>query len=1060
MTMQFKFKIQQYQTDAARAVTDVFKGQPNQGAAMYLRDLGHTAADKYGRTQLPGFGYDGQAVMSEGYGNAEVLLTGKELLDNVRAVQTNFRLTRSAALADSPGAVSLDVEMETGTGKTYVYTKTMFELNRLYGWSKFIVVVPSIAIREGVYKSLQNTEQHFFEQYGKAIRYFIYDSSRLNDLDDFSSSPDINCMIINMQAFNSNFNEEKSKAGRGGDKAARIIFDERDDFQSRRPIDVISANRPIIIQDEPQKMGGKATQEGIARFKPLFLLNYSATHKDKHDLVYALDALDAFNQRLVKRIEVKGFEIHDERGTDDYLYLQDILVSKDKAPQAVIEINKRSTSGKVGKATKRFFETDSIYDASGELEAYRDGYTVSEIVPDMDGRLGYVTLLNGIVLRRGELWGDSSEQDIRRVQIRETIRSHLEKEEALFARGIKCLSLFFIDEVARYRQYDADGNEVLGEYGRIFEEEYRRAVEDYDKGQMSLGRSLDAGLDQAHRDYLEYLRGIDPHATHKGYFSIDKKGHSVDSKVKCGSDESDDESAYDLILKDKERLLSFDEPTRFIFSHSALREGWDNPNVFQICTLKHSDSETGKRQEVGRGLRLCVNQDGERQDLEALGEPEVQQVNTLTVVASESYEGFVKALQSDIRSVLRDRPKEVTEALFAGLTVKVGDTGKTYTFTQQDAHAIVYTLIRHGLINQNGAPTKKFFDEKLDSVEADDLPEHLDEVQKEIEAIVESVENPDALKGIVQQGFGQKVTRNKLNANFQKPEFQHLWEEISGKYSYQVSFKDEELRKRAIDKINQGLVVSKATYAMTTGAQAAHQTREGLDAGQGFNRTASSVSDLRNGPVQVRYDLLGEVAGRAHITRRSAAYILKNIAPAQFARYKENPEEFVAKVSKLIVEAKAALVLDKVVYRNVDGRYKPDVFSEQMPESMAKALHVEKAVQDYVFWDSQGERDFANDLEVADNVAVYAKLPRKLQIPTPVGNYAPDWAIAFKKGSVRHMYFVAETKGSANEEDLRDVEKAKIACARKVFNELSTNDVRYDVVDSYSDMLAKIAGME
>ena len=1048
--MHFRFKNQQYQADAAKAVTDVFKGQPNSGAMIYLRDLGRTGK-KNGMETLPNF--DAQFDASEGYGNAPVALGPKQLLENIRKVQRDFHLAESTVLAKGPGAVSLDVEMETGTGKTYVYTKTMLELNRLYGWTKFIVVVPSIAIREGVYKSFQNTEQHFFEQYGKAIRYFIYDSSRLNELDAYSQSPDVNVMIINMQAFNTSMKEG------GRSKEARIMYSERDEFGSRRPIDVISANHPIVIQDEPQKMGGKATQAGIARFKPLFLLNYSATHKEKHDMVYMLDALDAYNQRLVKRIEVKGFEVKNETGTDGYLYLQDILVSKTQAPTAVIEYKRLSASGKINKRTGRFQEHDSVYQASGELEAYRDGFTISEVVPDVEGRHGYVRFLNGIEIRRGEIWGDSSEGDIRRVQIRETIRSHLEKEEALFARGIKCLSLFFIDEVAKYRQYDEDGNPVLGEYGRIFEEEYERAVDEYELGQQAIDISIDGSLGANHKAYLEYLRGINVSETHNGYFSVDKKGHSIDSKIKRGSDESDDENAYDLILKDKERLLSFDEPTRFIFSHSALREGWDNPNVFQICTLKHSDSETGKRQEVGRGLRLCVNQDGDRQDLEALGEDEVQEVNTLTVVASESYGAFVDSLQKDIRSKLRERPKTVTEELFRGLTVRL-DGASEYTFTAEDAHDIVYALEANRLIDRDGRPTQNFRNEGLGSIKDDDLPEHLDGMETQIAAVVRSVEDPHALDGMVSDGMAQKVSRNPLNDNFKRKEFQELWRRINSKHSYTVSFDDEELRRKAIDRINRDLFVNKASYTLTTGTQASRQTREGLDAKTGFHRTSSEIRELNAGETAVAYDLLGEVAAAACITRRTAAAILGGISPLKFMLFRDNPEEFIAKVGRLIMAEKATMIVDHIEYHTLEDRYDSEIFSEKMPENVSHALSVSKAIQDYVFWDSEGEEHFAEDLDAASEVAVYAKLPRSFKIPTPVGDYAPDWAIAFNEGSVRHIYFVAETKGSMESLELRDVEKAKISCARKVFNELSLEDVRYDVVDSYESLLEKINGME
>ena len=1049
--MHFKFKIQPYQTDAARAVTDVFAGQPNSGASVYLRDLGR-GATKNGMETIDGF--ETQLEASEGYANAPLLLGSATLLDNIHKVQRANRIVESASLANGPAPVNLDIEMETGTGKTYVYTKTMFELNRLYGWTKFIVVVPSIAIREGVYKSLKNTEQHFFEQYGKAIRYFVYNSSRLGEIDRFSASSDINVMIINMQAFNTSMREG------GRSKEARIMYSERDDFGSRRPIDVISANNPIVVLDEPQKMGGKATQTGIRRFKPLACLNYSATHREHHNAVYVLDTLDAFNQRLVKRIEVKGFELKGMSGTDGYLYLQDIKVSKNKAPQAVIEYKRLNASGSITKRIGTFGEHDSIYDASGELEAYREGYIVSEVVPDMDGATGCVRFLNGSELTRGVVCSDSAERDIRRVQIRETIKSHLEKEEALFARGIKCLSLFFIDEVAKYRVYDDDGREGLGEYGRIFEEEYACAVEEYDKGQQSLDASLDAGLGENRRRYLAWLRGIDVRDTHKGYFSIDKNGHSIDSKLKRGSDEADDESAYDLILKDKERLLSFDEPTRFIFSHSALREGWDNPNVFQICTLKHSNSETGKRQEVGRGLRLCVNSEGERQDLEVLGESEVHSVNKLTVIASESYKAFTDALQNETKATLRDRPKKVTEKFLAGLAVQ-GAESQPYVLTEDDAHDVYFALVSKGLVDRKGEPTQEFKDHGMAAVSEDDLPEHLYAYREDIEKLVRSVYDAHALDNYVADGYEPKVKSNPLNRNFMRAEFQELWNKINSKHSYTVDFDDEELRSKAIERINRELFVNKTSYVMTVASQRSTQSRENLETGQSFGSEVRQDFEVGDHSTSVTYDLLGEVSAAAHITRRSAAAVLKGIMPAKFRMFAENPEEFIARVSKCILAEKATMVVDHITYHKLDDRYDSDIFAERMPENLSRALETSRCVQDYVFWDSEGERDFARDLDAAEGkVAVYAKLPRAFKIPTPVGDYAPDWAIAFERGSVRHVFFVAETKGSMDSLTLRDIEKGKIACARKLFNEFSGEDVRYDVVHSYQDLLAVIQGTE
>lgn len=1040
--MQFKFKIQDYQTEAARAVTDVFEGQPNQAPLAYLRDMGS------------GIGKKGQRLLQldtdTGYGNAGLALTPDALLRNVRRIQQGNQIMESASLSTEIGGICLDVEMETGTGKTYVYIKTMFELNRLYGWSKFIVVVPSIAIREGVNKTFQTTEQHFFEQYGKRIRYFVYNSDRLTELDRYSEDDGICCMIINMQAFNTSMKEGAKN------KYARKIFEPQDDFQSRKPIDVIAANRPIVIQDEPQKMGGKATQDGIRRFNPLFSLSYSATiPRDKkgdplHNLVFELDTLDAYNQRLVKRIEVKGFELKHMRGTDSYLYLQDVIVSRNAPPVAVIEHKYLGASGKVTKQIHRFNVGDSIYDESGptKLEAYRD-FTIAPdgIIPDMEGQSACVRFLNGEVIWKGEVYGDSAEEDMRRVQIRETIRSHLEKEEALFARGIKCLSLFFIDEVARYRAYGEDGEELTVGYGKVFEEEYARCVDEYLQ-QLPLNEP-----------YRVYLAGISAHETHKGYFSIDKKtNRPVDSTVKRGSDESDDESAYDLILRNKEQLLSFSEPTRFIFSHSALREGWDNPNIFQICTLKHSDNETGKRQEVGRGLRLCVDSTGERQDLATLGEEEVHSVNVLTVIASESYSDFTSSLQSDIRSGLHARPTRVTDGFLKGKVVTMPDSTEV-TFSDKESKIAYAWLLQSSYIDYEGTPTERFREEGFNVVAVERLPLDMQPKAAAIEALVKSVYDPHALDGMVSNGLQTKVSANKLNDNFERKAFQELWGRIHGKYAYTVEFDSAELVGHAVARIDKDLMVSELAYAMTVGAQHESLSRDDLDAQGQFKVRRTSQEKVEAGAVTgVTYDLLGEVAAQASITRRTAAEILAKIRPDKFALYARNPEEFIAKVAKLIVSEKAAMVVDHVEYHAIDDEYDTTIFTERMPRNASSAMSVKRGIQDYVFPDSDGEAAFAQALETADEVEVYAKLPRTFAIPTPVGNYAPDWAIAFKQGAVQHVYFVAETKGTLDTLELRGVEEAKIACAKKLFNEANTSDVRYHEVTSYGDLLALVNG--
>lgn len=1047
--MYFKFAQYQYQTDATNAVCDVFEGQPRQEEAGYVRDPGRWVKGAQGTL----------AVAAEddglGYRNAPIALPTSVLLENIQRIQKKQALKVSPSLYRHPlGAASLDVEMETGTGKTFVYTKTIFELNRRYGWNKFIVVVPSIAIREGIYSSFATTSDYFYmsgkdghEGYKKQLKYFVYSSSNLTQLDTFAQSPDINVMIINMQAFNTSMKEG------GRSKESRIIYSERDEFGSRRPIDVISATHPIIILDEPQKMGGKATQEGIRRFNPLFTLHYSATHREKHDLVYSLDALDAYNQRLVKRIEVKGFELHNMRGTDGYLYLQDIIISKNKPPQARIEFKALAASGVVTKRVRSFVEGENIYEASGELEAYHDDWRIAPdgIVPDTDQELGYVRFLNGTVLRKGQILNDGAEADMRRVQIRETILSHLQKEEHLWERGIKCLSLFFIDEVAKYRRYDENGEALKGEYARIFEEEYDRCVQWF----------LDGRLDDGH-GYVDWLRTTWGRSVHQGYFSIDKHGHAIDSKLKRGSDESDDTDAYNLILRDKERLLSFDEPTRFIFSHSALREGWDNPNVFQICTLKHSNNEISKRQEVGRGLRICVNRDGVRQDVNVLGESLVQQVNLLTVIASESYERFSEDLQKDMRSELRDRQMRITDGFFTKVTIHPEQLGTQYaggedvTFDAGESHLIYMQLYKFDYIDSDGNITDRYKETGLSEVFAEELPPELQKKAPAIDVALKSVVE-DKLINYVGDGLKKKISLNRLNDNFRKKEFIELWNRINHKYTYTVNFDDDELVDKAIDDINDNLVVAELSYSVTKGTQKETLTGEDLALGAHFKRSANSTYrqridiDATNG---VKYDLLGEVAQAAVITRACAARILSGIRADKFAMFKNNPEQFIAQVSRCIIRQKATMIVEHIIYTRADGSYDSTIFTNVPPQDETKGMQVTKCIQDWIFPDSDIERDFAEHMEEGGPL-VYAKLPRGFQIPTPVGNYAPDWAIAFDEGtSIRHLFFVAETKGSMDTLDLKGVEKGKIECAKKLFNDLKlAGDVHYGRVATYEDLL-------
>lgn len=1051
--MEFKFTVLDYQTRAADAVVKVFDGQPKIEAQSYLRDVGTGSVDKRGQGTLGIIDSADGAVTDDGSGfrNAPLRLSGSDLLDNVKKSQRKNGVPVSAGLHHDLGAVELDVEMETGTGKTYVYTETMFELNARYGWSKFIIVVPSVAIREGVAKSLQITAKHFHERYGKQLWAFVYNSSRLNEIDSFASRADISVMVINMQAFNA-FDASKNKEGRGGDKTARIMFSERDDFGSRRPIDVLSATNPILIIDEPQKMGKKtgATRKAMQQFNPLFSLNYSATHKERHNTVFALDPLDAYNERLVKRIEVKGIEMVGMRGTDGYVYLQDIKVSPTRPPRAVIEFTQRLKGGSLKRTTRTFDELDNIYQASGELETYAHGYRILRIVPDQNGQTGYVEFDNHERLYRGQVANDAAEEDLRRIQIRETIASHLQKEEVLFSQGIKCLSLFFIDEVAKYRVYNEDGIEGVGEYGRIFEEEYARAI-----AERTSVPTLDDAYDPA---YLRYLWSFDAHEVHKGYFSIDKKGRACNSKLKRGSEFAEGEdavAAYDLILKNKERLLSFEEPCRFIFSHSALREGWDNPNVFQICTLKSSgDSDISKRQEVGRGLRLCVDQNGTRQDAALLGRDGVHAVNLLTVIASEGYDSFVKSLQTETASELRERPRRVEHKLFEGAMVSDGAT--EYTLTAADADDIMYALVRGGLVDSHGKPTESFCEGCLEQLPDDCIPEHLGGFLPQIERIVRSTED-SSIK--IDNGFEVKVAANKLNDNFHKREFQQLWARINHKHAYTVEFDSEELRRNAVANINANLSVSTPRYRLKQGLQRAEATCEQLEGSDGFTGAVSHALAVDAGAVSnVAYDLVGEVADHARITRSSAASILAGIAPDRFAMFRVNPEEFIVKTAALIVDEKARMVVEHIRYNRVAGEYDAaEIFAEDMPEGLSRALPTSsKGVQDWTVLDSDIERKFAQDLEESADVCAFAHLPRSFKIPTPVGDYAPDWAIAFNEGAVKHIFFIAETKGSLQSLNLKGVEKAKISCARKLFEQLGEDDVRYDFVSTYEELMDKV----
>ncbi|MDD2962230.1 MAG: DEAD/DEAH box helicase family protein [Muribaculaceae bacterium] len=1006
--MKFKFKIQQYQTDAVENTVAVFAGQPSFAPDVFRHDLGKSKQQT-------------QTVYAEeetGYKNHKIELNALQLLDNIRKVQSTSEIIPSESLVSGIGAVNLDIEMETGTGKTYVYIKTMFELHKRYGWNKYIIVVPSIAIREGVAKSFSMLEDHFMD-YGEKARWFIYNSGNLQQLDTFAQDAGLNVMIINTQAFAASFKEG------GRSKESRIIYTKRDPFGSRRPIEVIAENNPIIIMDEPQKMGGDATQTALKRFNPLFSLNYSATHKTKHNTIYALDALDAYNQGLVKKIIVKGFEIKNLRGINGYIYIDSIILSKNHPPQVKIELEVKNASGEIRRRTKIFDSGDNLYVESG-LKQYED-FVVSEINPYGN----YVSFLNGETLMCGEVVGDSSEIAMQRVQIRQTIVSHFEKERELFEKGIKTLSLFFIDEVAKYKSYNENGEEEKEIFQQIFEEEYTNILNE----KLSLFSD----------DYQRYLRQFEVSTIHKGYFSIDKKGHAINSKADKKSDLSDDISAYDLILKNKERLLSFEEPTRFIFSHSALREGWDNPNVFQICTLRHANSSTAKRQEVGRGLRICVDKDGIRMDRETLGD-DIHKINRLTVIANESYANFSKALQSETKDILRERAVKATADYFKNKAVKEGD--EIHVITESEASRIIVYLEDNEYIDDKNNITQKYREAVVNkTVEA--LPAKLAPIAEGVYKLINSIYDPKALENLVENGSTPETPDNKLNDNFYKAEFKTLWKEINHQYVYTVHYDSKELITKSIESIDRELTVTELKYVMVEGEQI------GVDSFGKEKSVTKNIGTVSNSTV--KYDLVGEISRGATLTRKTTVEILKRMNPMKMLMFKQNPEEFIRKVKKLITAQKATMIVDHIKYNITEGKYDSDIFTASKRTDFDKAYQATKHITDYVFTDGVAEksieRKFAEELDAANEVAVYAKLPRTFHIPTPVGNYAPDWAIAFNKGTVKHIFFIAETKGSMDSMDLRAVEKAKIECAEHLFNDISTSNVRYHKVDNYQNLL-------
>lgn len=1044
--MKLQFKHQKFQADAAKAVVDVFAGQPYL-TPTYMIDKGTVVKKEKKKGIEITNTYESKIYDTVddfiGWRNERIVpgLSDKLILEHLQKVQRTNQLKPSDKLE---GRYNLTIEMETGVGKTYTYIKTMYELNKHYGWSKFIVVVPSIAIREGVYKSFQVTQEHFAEEYGKKIRFFIYSSKNLEEIATFASDSSINVMIINMQAFNKSVDaNEKLESGKRADKNSAIIFRKLDSFRSRRPIDVIAKTNPILIIDEPQSVEGAATKKNLKLFCPLLTLRYSATHKSDsiYNMVYRLDAMEAYNKRLVKKIAVKGITESGSTATEGFVYLESINVSKKKNPTASIQFDCKGAKG-IRQKNVTVGIGYNLYDNSGNLDEYKVGFVVKSI----DGRDNSVEFLNGIKIFAGDVIGKVSEDQLRRIQIRETILSHLERERQLFHKGIKVLSLFFIDRVEKYKQYDEAGHPFNGIYADMFEEEYNDIL-------SSMQREI------GDEDYIRYLDAISAHDTHAGYFSVDKKGKMTDSKLSDKKEgTSDDIDAYDLIMKNKELLLDRDpkkSPVRFIFSHSALREGWDNPNVFQICTLKQSSSEVRKRQEVGRGLRLCVNQDGERMDANVLGN-DVQSINVLTVIASESYDSFAKGLQTELADAVAGRPVAVTADLFKDKVI-VDAGGNEQVVDGDTAQAIYFDLIVNGYIDKKGVLTDKYYADKANG--AIQVAEEVTDSRDSVINILDSVYDSRAMQpeNARDKNVELQVDPDKLAM----PEFKALWKRISPKSVYVVDFDTDELVNKAIASINRNLHVPKIFFKVETGAMDEIKSKDSLLDGSAFSKSKSSTYDsskqIRAGS-SVKYDLIGKLVGETGLTRKAVVAILTGIEKPVFEQFKFNPEEFIIKAAALINDEKATAIIQHITYNVLDEHYDTDIFTEPTIKGKlgTNAMKAQRHLYDHIVYDSTNERDFAADLDTNTDVAVYVKLPDSFYIATPVGHYNPDWAIAFYEGTVKHIYFVAETKGSMSSMQLRLIEESKIHCAREHFKAISNGNVVYDVVDSYQSLLEKV----
>ena len=986
--MKFQFEPDlEYQQEAIAAVCDLFRGQEVCRSEF---------AVAHGLDEA---GTPGLLENDLGVGNL-LTLADHGILANLKEVQLRNGLLPAASLESR----DFTVEMETGTGKTYVYLRTIFELNQRYGFTKFGIVVPSVAIKEGVNKSLEMMGDHFRALYsGVPFEHFIYDSAKLGQVRNFATSPQIQIMVMTVGAINK--------------RDINTIYQENEKTGGERPIDLVRATNPIVIVDEPQSVDGGLEgrgREALGQMNPLCTLRYSATHMDQHHMVYRLNAVDAYEQKLVKQIEVAAGTV-----VDDYNTAYVRLVSTQRrrgAIGAVVEVDVATRAGGVRRREITVQDGDDLERRTGR-ELYRNHYVGEIRVGRRSELLELRVPGDERWLQPGEAYGAVDSAAVHHEMIRKAIREHLDKEKRLHPQGIKVLTLFFIDKVANYRDYDEDGNPVKGEYAHIFEEEYQRAANSPDY------RALFEGIDLA--DAAE--------RAHNGYFSIDRRGRLTDTSESRQADRDNAERAYNLIMRDKEKLLSFDEPLKFIFSHSALREGWDNPNVFQICALRDIQTERERRQTVGRGLRLCVNQDGERQ--------RGFEVNTLTVIAQESYEDFADNLQREIEEETGIRFGVVEEHQFALVNDENGPSGR---MGLEQSRELWRYLVTQGYLDKEG---------KITDLLREALTNGSVTLRNDFEpfrdAITEILRRADSR--IIPKKAEERRTAQPREAVLNSEEFKALWERIKYQTTYRVRFDNNDLLKKCADALNKAPLIPHARLQWNT---AGMQIAQG--GVQGRLLESGAPMSLRSNDAALP-DLLTELQNRTQLTRRSIARILTD--SGRLPDFRDNPQKFIETAAEAISRRKRSSLVDGIKYRCLEGEhyYAQELFAkEELTGYLNKMIASQKSVYDYVIWDSDNEAKFAEQLEINSAVKVYAKLPSWFKVPTPLGTYNPDWAVLIENDDNERLYFVAETKGTSSLDELRNTERAKVKCGKAHFKALAVGETpaEYRVVHTLDQLFA------